>query len=258
MLTNIETVVNPLDTQVDSTTRESAIVEENRTLRHVMAQLWQAWANGQEPPTSIPTFSEITSIRSSSSQVPISDPFFPQGMVHLIIVGAGPSTTHPQGMPFRNNPTVTTAAPVYTFPQPIVTQRAAQEGQFTAHPEQYYTLGIAFRGPNSVQFGSPMDVEWPTQDSEQEEMLKKMKNIEQHMKSMQGLGGHKSVVFKDLCMFPNVHLPPGFKTPKFDKYDGHGDPISHLKRYCNQLRGTGGKEELFMAYFGENLTGVAL
>ncbi|WMV45395.1 hypothetical protein MTR67_038780 [Solanum verrucosum] len=118
-------------------------------------------------------------------------------------------------MPFRNNPTVATAAPVYTLPQPIVTQRAAQEGQFIVYPEQYHTLGIAFGDPNSVQFGSPIDVERPTQGSEQEELLKKMKSIEQHMKSMQGLEGNKSVAFKDLCMFPNVHLP-GFKTPMFD------------------------------------------
>ena len=48
-----------------------------------------------------------------------------------------------------------------------------------------------------------------------------------------------------------------FKTPKFDKYDGHGDPIAHLKRYYNQLRGAWGKEELLMAYFGESLTGFA-
>ena len=77
------------------------------------------------------------------------------------------------------------------------------------------------------------------------------------MKSMQGLGGHKSVTFKDLCMFPNAHLPPRFKTLKFDKYDGHDDPIAQLKRYCNQLQGAGGKEELLMAYFGESLTGIA-
>ena len=87
-------------------------------------------------------------------------------------------------------------------------------------------------------------------------MLEKMKITEQHTKNMQGLGENKSVAFKDLCMFPNVHLPPGFKTRKFDKYDGHDDPIAHLKRYCNQLRGAGGKEELLMAYFCESLTGV--
>nr|XP_033508909.1 uncharacterized protein LOC117273826 [Nicotiana tomentosiformis] len=45
--------------------------------------------------------------------------------------------------------------------------------------------------------------------------------------------------------------------PKFEKYDGHEDPIAHLKRYCNELRGDGGKEELLMAYFGESLTGIA-
>ncbi|KAK4708575.1 hypothetical protein R3W88_029500 [Solanum pinnatisectum] len=225
MTTNTETVVNPVDTPVDSTTSESTIVEENRTLRHVMAQF----------------------IRSSSSQVPISDPLFPPGYGPFDNYGVGPSTTRPQGMPFRNNHIVMAAAPVYTLPQPTMTQRSAQEGQFTAHPEQYYTPGIAFRGPNSVQFGSPIDVETPTQGS----------YIEQHMKSMQGLGGHKSVAFKNLCMFPNVHLPPGFKNPKFDKYDGHGDPIAHLKRYSNQLRGAGSKKELLMAYLGEMMTGVA-
>ncbi|XP_070014013.1 uncharacterized protein [Nicotiana sylvestris] len=48
-----------------------------------------------------------------------------------------------------------------------------------------------------------------------------------------------------------------FKTPKFEKYDGHDDPVAHLKKYCNQLRGAAGKEELLMAYFGESLMGVA-
>ncbi|KAH0664864.1 hypothetical protein KY285_026070 [Solanum tuberosum] len=113
MTRNTETVVNPVDTPVDSTIRESATVEENRTLRHVMAQLWQAWANGQEPPTFIPGFHEITS--------PESDPFFPPGYGPFDNCGAGPSTTRPQGMPFRNNPTVATATPVYTLQQPTVT-----------------------------------------------------------------------------------------------------------------------------------------
>ncbi|KAH0669842.1 hypothetical protein KY285_023985 [Solanum tuberosum] len=60
MTTNIETAVNQVDTPVDLTTKESATVKENRTLRNVMAQLCQAWANGQEPPTSIPGFPQIT------------------------------------------------------------------------------------------------------------------------------------------------------------------------------------------------------
>ncbi|XP_070028862.1 uncharacterized protein [Nicotiana sylvestris] len=88
-------------------------------------------------------------------------------------------------------------------------------------------------------------------------MGKKMRSLEQSLKNMQGLSGQKSVSYTDLCMFPHVHLPSGFKTPKFEKYDGHGDPIAHLKKYCNQLRGVGGKKELLMAYFGESLIGIA-
>jgi len=30
-----------------------------------------------------------------------------------------------------------------------------------------------------------------------------------------------------------------------------------LKKFCNQLRGAGGKQELLMAYFRESLTGIA-
>ncbi|XP_070049211.1 uncharacterized protein [Nicotiana tomentosiformis] len=88
-------------------------------------------------------------------------------------------------------------------------------------------------------------------------MVGKIKSLEQNIKNKQGLGGHISVSFSDLCMFPHIHFPPGFKTPKLEKYDGHGDPIAHLKKYCNQLRGACGKEELLMAYFGESLLGVA-
>ncbi|PHT70839.1 hypothetical protein T459_25943 [Capsicum annuum] len=58
-------------------------------------------------------------------------------------------------------------------------------------------------------------------------------------------------------MFPGVYHSLGFKMPKFEKYDGHGDPIAHLRHYCNQLRSAGGKEELLMVYFGESLSGLA-
>ncbi|KAG5591853.1 hypothetical protein H5410_042367 [Solanum commersonii] len=105
MTTNIEIVVKPVDTPVDSTTRELNTVEENWILRHVMTQLWQAWANGQEPLTFIPGF-----LRSLD---PISDLLFPPRYGPFDNYGAGPSTTHAHGMPFRNNPTVTTAAPEY-------------------------------------------------------------------------------------------------------------------------------------------------
>jgi len=68
---------------------------------------------------------------------------------------------------------------------------------------------------------------------EQEEIDRKLRSLELTIKNLQGLGGYKSVSYKDLCMFPGIHLPLGFKMPKFEKYDGHGDPIALLRRYCN-------------------------
>ncbi|XP_070025208.1 uncharacterized protein [Nicotiana sylvestris] len=54
----------------------------------------------------------------------------------------------------------------------------------------------------------------------QEEMTQRVKSLEQQLKNMQGLAGQKSIVVKDLCVFPDVHLPPGFKTPKFENLTG--------------------------------------
>nr|XP_018633820.1 uncharacterized protein LOC108948882 [Nicotiana tomentosiformis] len=126
------------------------------------------------------------------------------------------------------------------------------ESQFATQQEQYHSPEYY-----SYLFDLPSKIEKPTQKMAQEEMTQRVKSLEQKLKNMQGSASQKSIALKDLCMFPGVRLPLGFKTPKFEKYDGHGDPIAHLKRYCNQLRGVEGKEELVMAYFGESLTGVA-
>lgn len=127
--------------------------------------------------------------------------------------------------------------------------------------DQSYTFEEAIKipspHPHIHQYSSLVEIERMVKNEEHEEMTKKMKSLKQSIRDMQGLGGHKDISFSDLCMFPHVHLPAGFKTPKFEKYDGHGDLIAHLKRYCNQLRGAEGKEELLMAYFGESLVGIA-
>ncbi|XP_047270128.1 uncharacterized protein LOC124899391 [Capsicum annuum] len=104
----------------------------------------------------------------------------------------------------------------------------------------------------------PSITEKPVMTEEQEEMTRKLSSLELTMKNLQGLGGYKSVSYKDLCIFSGINLPPGFKMSKFGKYDGQGDPVAHLRRYCNQLRCTGEKEELLMAYFGEIFSGLAL
>nr|XP_016483676.1 PREDICTED: uncharacterized protein LOC107804317 [Nicotiana tabacum] len=89
-------------------------------------------------------------------------------------------------------------------------------------------------------------------------MFRKLRSLEQSLRNMQGLGGQVSVAYTDLCLFPNVQLPVGFKMPKFDLYDRHGDPVAHLRRFCSKMRGASGKDELLMAYFSQSLSGAVL
>ncbi|XP_070015540.1 uncharacterized protein [Nicotiana sylvestris] len=44
----------------------------------------------------------------------------------------------------------------------------------------------------------------------------------------------------------------------FDLYEGHGDPVAHLRGFCSKMRGAGEKDELLIAYFGQSLSGSAL
>ncbi|XP_070028585.1 uncharacterized protein [Nicotiana sylvestris] len=64
--------------------------------------------------------------------------------------------------------------------------------------------------------------------------------------------------YKELFVPPDVRLPGGFKVPRFNLYDGCGDPVAHLRDYCSEMRGVGKKDDLLMAYFSKSLTGAAL
>jgi len=89
-------------------------------------------------------------------------------------------------------------------------------------------------------------------------MIRKVKSLEQSFRDMKGLVGQVSVAYKDLCLFPYVQLPAGFKMPEFDLYDGHGDPVAHLRGFCSKMRRAGGRDELLMEYFSQSLSGSTL
>nr|XP_004240309.1 uncharacterized protein LOC101266943 [Solanum lycopersicum] len=64
--------------------------------------------------------------------------------------------------------------------------------------------------------------------------------------------------YKNLCIHPNLDLPEGFKVPKFVTFNGTGNPLAHLRVYCDQLVGVGKNEALLMRLFGRSLSGEAL
>ncbi|XP_070009662.1 uncharacterized protein [Nicotiana sylvestris] len=240
-------------------TSELAAVEENRVLRLRILEMWDAWSNGREPPSAILGFPELLPRASGTSNVPISylnTPFrYPTISAHFT---GTPSEVRPQALIsgvasniFTTPPTSATAQPTLpSFDPSSFTFQVPSFPPDTAH----FTTNFY---PQQHRYEFTAGQERATKNPEQEEITRKMSSMEQSLKNIQGLSGQKSVSYADLCIFPHVHFSISFKTPNFEKYEGHKDPIAHLKRYCNQLIGEGGKEELLMAYFGESLVGIA-
>ncbi|GAA0187064.1 hypothetical protein LIER_34352 [Lithospermum erythrorhizon] len=54
--------------------------------------------------------------------------------------------------------------------------------------------------------------------------------------------------------FDALKLPPGFKLPQLELYDGTGDPIKHLKAYISHMRITSNNLDVYAKVFPNSLT----
>ena len=59
--------------------------------------------------------------------------------------------------------------------------------------------------------------------------------------------------YQSLSLFPDVRLPPKFKMPTLDKFDGTSYPKSHLKMYMRAMQPLGAAEELLAQMFQNTL-----
>ncbi|XP_071912336.1 uncharacterized protein [Coffea arabica] len=89
-------------------------------------------------------------------------------------------------------------------------------------------------------------------------LLKRLDRFDEFIRKSQGLSKQGVLDYDDLCLFPNVQLPVGFKTPKFNKYDGTGNPKTHLRLFANKLGRLVDDENLPLRLFPESLEGDAL
>ncbi|XP_071909656.1 uncharacterized protein [Coffea arabica] len=89
-------------------------------------------------------------------------------------------------------------------------------------------------------------------------LLKRLDRFDEFIRKSQGLNKQGVLDYDELCLFPNVQLPEGFKTPKFNKYDGTGNPKTHLRLFANKLGRPTDDENLPLRLFPESLEGDAL
>ncbi|KAL3516342.1 hypothetical protein ACH5RR_023244 [Cinchona calisaya] len=90
------------------------------------------------------------------------------------------------------------------------------------------------------------------------EFLQRMERFDDFIKESQGMDKYGGIAYDDLCFFSNAQLPPKFKIPDFAKYDGNGDPIVHLKMFCNLLGKPTDDPRVAIRLFGTSLEGDAL
>ena len=69
------------------------------------------------------------------------------------------------------------------------------------------------------------------------------------MKELQCIPDIAGLSYEDLCIHPDLYLPEGFKILKFDTFAGVGNPMAHLKAYCDQFVGVGRDEALLIRLF---------
>ncbi|XP_070004823.1 uncharacterized protein [Nicotiana sylvestris] len=89
-------------------------------------------------------------------------------------------------------------------------------------------------------------------------MAKDIRELKEAFKSLKTVRSMEGLEYEDVCVHPDVDLPAGYKVPKFDMFDGKGNPRAHLMLYCDKLVGVGNDEAIRMKLFIRSLTGEAL
>ncbi|XP_070002304.1 uncharacterized protein [Nicotiana sylvestris] len=229
--------------------QDNGLVEEVKMLRQHMADMYHAWMTGKAPPPPPPSFLNATLTRTSV--IVLDDPAY----------SPDPSAYHG----FPNHPSSSITHSPITYPQnrpPVTSTIPDNEYSFKAHDAQYYPSEVAHKVPNSYKQG-PRDGSYVVNEEftgrkGRDGIPRRMKGIEKSSMNKQGTGDQGSMSYKELSISPDVHLPARFKVPNFNLYDGCGDPVVHLRDYCNKMRSVGEKYDLLIAYFSESLTGAAL
>ena len=96
-----------------------------------------------------------------------------------------------------------------------------------------------------------------SEQSENNEAQRKFKLIEERLKAVEGSDVYGLVDARTMSLVPDLVLPPKFKVPTFDKYDGTKCPSAHLYMYCRKMTRYTSNDKLLIHCFQDSLIGFA-
>ncbi|XP_057952944.1 uncharacterized protein LOC131147193 [Malania oleifera] len=80
--------------------------------------------------------------------------------------------------------------------------------------------------------------------------------LEERLRAIEGTRTASIAKPLDYCLVPNVVLPPKFKMPDFEKFDGTTCPQTHIQMYCQSMVAYTNNEKLMMHCFRSSLIGT--
>ncbi|XP_070050601.1 uncharacterized protein [Nicotiana tomentosiformis] len=89
-------------------------------------------------------------------------------------------------------------------------------------------------------------------------MAEELKKLNSRVQNVEVSKGVEGLNYEELCIQPDVELSEGYKPPKFEMFDGTGDPKVYLRTYCDKLVGVDKNEQIRMKLFMRSLTRDAL
>ncbi|XP_052880557.1 uncharacterized protein LOC128286847 [Gossypium arboreum] len=81
--------------------------------------------------------------------------------------------------------------------------------------------------------------------------------LEEKLRVMENADYHRGVDAKDLSLVPDLVLPPKFKTPEFEKYNGTSCPETHITTFCRRMTRYVNNDQLLIHCFQDSLIGSA-
>ncbi|XP_040938837.1 uncharacterized protein [Gossypium hirsutum] len=137
---------------------------------------------------------------------------------------------------------------------PIVKIQQYQVG--TSAPVDYPT------GSGSKPGGNPTNLEvLDEMEKAERELLRQLKDryrrLEEKLKAMENVDFYYGIDAKDLSLVPDLVLPPKFKIPEFEKYNGTSCPEAHITMFCRRMTGYVNNDQLLIYYFQDSLIGSA-
>ena len=86
------------------------------------------------------------------------------------------------------------------------------------------------------------------------EEREKLDVIEETLRVVEGFGDYPFADMTNLCLVPDVVIPPKFKVLDFDRYKGTTCPKNHMKMYCWKMGAYSRDEKPLMHFFQDSLT----